>query len=336
DLIHPQELEQTVCRLLQLLADPYNLDESDVQPQVSVGIARFADPEGPLEDLLDGAMQAMRQAQREGGNRFIYYHDSSLQLPLTEVNLMRALQQGELQLYYQPQIHLITGKIIGTEVLLRWPHPELGMLLPASFLPLAQTTGTMVALGEWVIQTACEQLRQWQEQIHLSLKVAVNLSGLELSQPNLVEKVHLALQKTGLDPHLLVLEMGEMSLMQQQDALVKQLHRFKRMGVQICIDDFGTGFSSFSALRKFPVNLLKIDQRFMEDIPGDASSVAIARAIIAMAQSLQVKVIAEGVETEEQLAFLKQTGCYAVQGYLFSPPIAAAEFGKLLACNPRL
>jgi EAL domain-containing protein (putative c-di-GMP-specific phosphodiesterase class I) len=255
---------------------------------------------------------------------------------MIESQLRSAQTNQELELHYQPQVNLVTGRIIGAEALLRWKNPSLGSVSPAKFIPVAEETGLIVPIGEWVLQTACAQARAWRNASQMPIRVSVNLSARQFKQANLLGMVTQVLEETQLDPTLLVLELTETSVMEDVDTTISILQQLKKMGVQISIDDFGTGYSSLNYLKRFPIDVLKIDQSFVQDIITDTNDAAIAKAIIAMAQSLQLKVIAEGVETQEQYEFLRQNGCNAMQGYLFSRPLNAIEFVALLTSDRRL
>jgi EAL domain-containing protein (putative c-di-GMP-specific phosphodiesterase class I) len=237
--------------------------------------------------------------------------------------LRRALQSEQFYLLYQPQIDLATGRVSGVEALVRWRCPKRGVITPASFIPLAEETGLIIPLGDWVLRQACRQAQQWRHQGLGDITMAVNLSATQLRQNNFRDLLNSALGDAGLDPAFLELELTESMLMDPADACMRSLMHIKELGVALTIDDFGTGYSSLSYLHNFPLDRLKIAQDFMRDKPADSRHFTIIEAIIAMAQSLGLRVIAEGVETPEQLAFLRSLGCFEIQGYLFSRPIDA-------------
>ncbi|MGI0487650.1 putative bifunctional diguanylate cyclase/phosphodiesterase [Pantanalinema rosaneae CENA516] len=327
-------------QLLTILAEPYELFDQYVQIHSSLGIALFPQDGNTPDTLLSRADTAMRQAKTLGGSQFAFY-DVQMDLLISERRMIESQLRSaqinqELELHYQPQVNLVTGRIIGAEALLRWNHPELGSVSPAKFIPVAEETGLIVPIGEWVLRTACSQAQVWRNASQMPIRVSVNLSARQFKQANLLGMVTQVLQETQLDPALLVIELTETSVMEDVDTTISILQELKQMGIQISIDDFGTGYSSLNYLKRFPIDVLKIDQSFVQDITTDANDAAIAKAIIAMAQSLQLKVIAEGVETQEQYEFLRQNGCNAMQGYLFSRPLNSKDFITLLNSDKRL
>jgi EAL domain-containing protein (putative c-di-GMP-specific phosphodiesterase class I) len=234
--------------------------------------------------------------------------------------LRKALSHRELVLYYQPVADIRTKGIVGVEALIRWRHPEMGMVSPAHFISVAETSGLIIPIGDWVLRTACKQTKLWQKRIDPDLTVAVNLSARQFAQANLVEEIGEVLEETGLQPRYLELEITESNAMQNAENTIYTLRELKALGVRIAMDDFGTGYSSLNYLKRFPIDTLKLDQSFVREITTDPTDAAIATAVIAMAHSLELKVIGEGVETEEQFAFLQKQKCDYIQGYLFSPP----------------
>jgi EAL domain-containing protein (putative c-di-GMP-specific phosphodiesterase class I) len=244
--------------------------------------------------------------------------------------LRKALDRGELFLAYQPQVDLKSGRIVGVEALLRWEHPELGVIPPLQFIPVAERTGLIVPIGEWVLGIASLQSMIWEKANFSAVRVAVNLSARQFRQKKLVEVVQRTLAKTGLDPSMLELEITEGTAMHNADSTIRVLNDLKDLGVKLSIDDFGTGYSSLSYLKRFPLDVLKIDRSFVKDVHMHPDSQAIAKAILAMAGSLNLSVIAEGVETRQELDFLRGSGCDVIQGYLFSPPVPAMEMTELL------
>ena len=340
DASSQQDVTRLAEKVLELLAEPYDIDGYQAQLQTSIGIARYPEDGSTPDRLLNKADTAMRSAKVSTTGKYQFYA-AEMDALLTERQFMEtrlnlALARLEFQLYYQPQVNLITRRIIGVEALLRWYCPELGTIAPGKFIPIAEETGLIIPIGQWVLKTACAQAKAWQTISQMPIRMSVNLSACQFKQENLVETVARVLDETGLPADLLVLELTETSVMENVEATVVTLQQLKAMGIQISIDDFGTGYSSLNYLKRFPIDTLKIDRSFVQEIPTDANDAAISRAIIAMAQSLQLKVIAEGVETEEQFNFLRQSGCHAMQGYLFSRPIAAAELEKLLLADKRL
>ncbi|MCL6435991.1 MAG: EAL domain-containing protein [Leptolyngbyaceae cyanobacterium HOT.MB2.61] len=334
-----QEAEDIAQNVLKTLNEPYNLDGHYVRIESSIGIALYPDNSNNPDRLINQADMAMRSIKaRGGGYRFHTPEMDALAIERQQMEskLNAALANQEFQLYYQPQVNLITGRIIGAEVLLRWHNPELGLVQPDKFIAIAEGTGLIIPIGEWVLKAACAQAKAWQNANRLPLQISVNLSARQFRQEDLVKKVATTLEEIGLEADVLTLELTETSVMEDVDITIEILTKLKEMGIGISIDDFGTGYSSLNYLKRFPIDKLKIDRSFVQDITTDPNNAAISKAIIAMAQSLQLKVIAEGVETEEQCNFLRQSGCHAMQGYLFSPPLPAEEFEQLLLADKRL
>ena len=247
-----------------------------------------------------------------------------------ESRLRHAMAHGHLQLYYQPQMDMATGRIMGCEALIRWLDPEQGMVSPALFIPVAEATGLIGPLGAWALEAACHQAQAWRAQGLPPISMAVNVSLHQFLLTNVVECTRAALEKSGLPASSLELEITESALAQRPDEALEVLRRLKRLGLRLAIDDFGTGYSSLAHLKRFPIDLLKIDQSFIRDIPHSTDGMAISRAVIAMGQNMGLMVLAEGVETPEQLEFLRQHGCDFYQGYLRSKPVQAADFERLL------
>ncbi|HSC71310.1 MAG TPA: GGDEF domain-containing phosphodiesterase, partial [Candidatus Methylomirabilis sp.] len=298
------------------------------------GIAIYqVDGDAP-QMLLKNADIAMYQAKEQGRNAFRFFsremNYKAEERLLLDNSLRRALERQEFFVHYQPQMDLLTGRLIGMEALVRWLHPEMGLVTPDKFIPLAEESGLIIPIGEWVLRTACRQNKAWHDMGFGPLRVAVNLSGRQFKQERLVESVAAILDETGLAPALLELEITESTIMRNAEETIVTLRRLKEMGISLAIDDFGTGYSSLSYLKHFPIDRLKIDRSFVLDITTDPDDAAIAEAIISMAHSLKLKVTAEGVEQQEQLHFLAQRKCDAMQGYLVSRPISTEEFTLLL------
>jgi EAL domain-containing protein (putative c-di-GMP-specific phosphodiesterase class I) len=253
-----------------------------------------------------------------------------------ETRLKKAIEKEEFMLFYQPQVDLATGKMVGMEALLRWEVSDLGMMPPSEFIPVAEETGLIVPLGEWVLKTACAQNKQWQNAKLPHVAVSVNLSGRQFHHQNLVEKVEAALRESRLEPQWLDLEITETYAMQDADFTLSILKELKRMGVRISLDDFGTGYSSLSQLKHFPIDTLKIDRSFVEDLASDPKEEAIVSAIIVLAHSLGMDVVGEGVETAEELGILRKHHCDKIQGYYFSRPVPAKDFEALLRSGKSL
>ena len=244
--------------------------------------------------------------------------------------MRKAMERGEFLIYYQPQVDLWAGRIVGCEALLRWPHQEMGFISPQQFIPLAEESGLIVPLGKWVLFEACKQAKEWNSAFPSDLRISVNLSSHQFRQKDLIDLIAEGLESSGLRPSLLELEITESAIIQDTERAVQILEALREMDIRIAIDDFGTGYSSLSYLKKFPLNILKIDQSFIRDITVNRQDASITTAIIALARSLDLEVIAEGVETLEHLLFLREKGCDLMQGYFFSRPIPADDFSKLL------
>lgn len=321
--------------LLERLTRPFLLDDQEVYLTANIGIALHPHDGNHIDMLIKHADVAMHHAQQKGVNQYEFYSStmkagSANQLSL-EASLRRAIERQEFQVYYQPQVNLCTGQIIGAEALVRWFRPEAGFISPADFIPLAEETGLIIAIDEWVLATVCAQAQAWQQAGLSSFPFAVNLSGLQFHQEDLYERIGQILRATRLEPRFLELELTESILVQNTDATIHKLHQLKKLGVQIAIDDFGTGYSSLGYLKQFPFDTLKIDRCFVSDIANDSKNAAITTAMIQMAHNLGLKVVAEGVETELEFAFLRQHQCDHMQGYLFSRPLPDPEFEQMIA-----
>ena len=320
-------------RILKSLKTPFHLKGQDFYVKASLGIAIAPYDGVDAQTLLKNADAALYRAKQKGRNQYQLYKPAigiqAQQRLMLENNLYKALEREEFLLYYQPQLDLKTGKVLGMEVLIRWKHPELGLISPAQFIPIAEETGLILPIGEWVLHTACSQNQRWQKQGLPPLRIAVNLSARQFQQRNLVTIISQILDSTGLDPQYLELEITESAAMDDIAFATATLQALKHMGVQSSMDDFGTGYSSLWTLKRFPLNTLKIDQSFIQNIMSDHSDASIIKAVIAMGQGLNLKVIAEGVETSQQLDFLKTIGCDAIQGFFFSKPLSAEDLAKI-------
>jgi diguanylate cyclase (GGDEF)-like protein/PAS domain S-box-containing protein len=323
--------------ILEAMRPAFYLNGHETFISTSIGISIYPDDGTDVETLLKHADTAMYRAKENGKNNYQFFtpqmNVNAKQRMLMEGSLRHAVERGELRLFYQPQIHLASGHIVGAEALLRWQHPELGLLSPQQFIPLAEETGLIVSIGEWVLRTACEQHKLWRASGFAHLRLAVNLSARQFRAQYLAESIIQILQQTQMDPCLLELEITESVLMKDADRAVDTLYILKAMGVNLAIDDFGTGYSSLNYLKRFPIDKLKIDKSFICDIPHSSDDMTITKAIVALARSLRLKVIAEGVETKAQLAFLKSLRCDEVQGYLTGHPIPVSQFMQLLQEN---
>ncbi|UGQ48010.1 bifunctional diguanylate cyclase/phosphodiesterase [Massilia endophytica] len=326
-----------VGRVMRALAQPVLLDGKEFAVTCSIGVAVYEADGTPAQHLIEHADIAMYSAKKMGRNCYQFYqpamNEEAQERLRIEGALRKALERGEFVLHYQPQVDIASGDIVGVEALLRWQHPELGMVPPDRFISLAEETGLIVPIGAWVMQTACAQARAWLDTGLPELRMAVNLSARQFAQPGLVASIEKVLSDTGLPARCLELELTESVFMNDVTQAVGLLHELKALGVALSIDDFGTGYSSFSYLRNFPIDVLKIDRSFVGDIGRDgeeADQAAIVVSIIALAHNLKLRVIAEGVETAAQLAFLRRHACDEMQGYLFSRPLAAADLQAML------
>ena len=335
-----QSVSGELQRIVESFSQPFGADGRDVYITASIGVALYPQDAQDPEALMKYAELAMYRAKEAGRNAYQMY-TAELQAKVTErlsleSKLRRALERGEFSLHYQPQVDLRTNRIFGCEALLRWNQPELGIVSPAKFIPLAEETGLIVPIGEWVVRTACLQNKAWQNASLPFVTVAVNISARQFREKDLVQVVAKILAETGLDPKYLELEVTESVIMHDAHNAIADLQAFRDMGVKLSVDDFGTGYSSLSYLKRFPVDRLKIDQSFVRDIIADADDAAIAQAVITLGHTMNLRVIAEGVEAAEQLAFLRRNQCDEMQGYLFGKPVPAHEFGNLLQAGRTL
>jgi predicted signal transduction protein with EAL and GGDEF domain len=320
-------------KILDNLARPTEVKGHEVFMSASIGVSLFPADAADAEALIRNADAAMYSAKRNGGDSYQFY-TSDLNVKVEErlaieQGLRVAEQRDELHLLYQPKVDLASGRIIGVEALLRWEHPGLGTVSPERFIPIAEETGLIVPIGEWVLRSACRQIRAWRDD-GIELPVAVNLSACQFRQRNLAETIHRVLSESGVPPQYLEIEITESDVMENAESAIATLDELKARGISLSVDDFGTGYSSLSYLKRFPLDVLKIDRSFVRDIAVDSDDAAIVEAIIALARSLEIKVVAEGVETEDQKAFLDRSGCHFAQGYLFSPPVEAGKIAALL------
>lgn len=340
-IVKNDDVTRVAEKIMQVMESPLYLEEGvEVQVTASMGLSFFPDDAGDAVTLLKHADEAMYAAKHQGRNTFRIYevspeyareHGMAL-----KTRLRHAEGNGELRVVYQPQVNTVTEDIVGMEALVRWEHPELGMISPAVFIPLAEESGLIVSIGEWVLRTACRQAREWEQRYGLRLRLGVNLSAVQLMEPQLVDTVAAALRDTGLDPTLLEMEITESVSIKAAPNLVENLNALHKLGCHIAIDDFGTGAASLDYLRRLPADRIKIDQSFVRNIGVDPDDEAIVRATIEMAHRLKRSVIAEGVEIEQHLQFLRAHGCDELQGYLFSRPLQPVSFDKLLSERQRL
>lgn len=325
---------EIVQRVMNSVAQPVMLGTKEFFVTCSIGVAVYPSESTGADTLIEHADIAMYRAKKLGRNNFQFYtpamNEESLERVRIESALRNAVERDEFVLYYQPQVDIKTGKVCGMEALIRWQHPELGMVPPSRFIGIAEETGMIVAIGAWVLRTACAQNKAWQDAGFDKLRVAVNLSARQFGAADLIENLASVLRDTALEPKYLEIELTESLFMSDITPAVDLLHRMKALGVNLSIDDFGTGYSSLSYLSRFPIDVLKIDRSFVADITRDANDEAIVTSIIALAHNLKLAVIAEGVETQEQLDYLRRHGCDEMQGYYFSKPLAADAFEQLL------
>jgi diguanylate cyclase (GGDEF)-like protein len=326
------------AKILNALAEPFALGGHETYVNASVGIALYPFHDD-IETLLKCADTAMYRAKEHGGNQYEFYaaemSDSTPRRLSMESALRRAVERHELTLHYQPQVDIVSGRIVGIEALLRWQHPELGLVPPCEFIALAIESGQILPIGEWVLHSACAQAKSWQDAGLPPLRVAVNVCVRQFHQLNFAERVGKTLEDTGLDSGWLELEMTESTLMQNTQTAMTMLGELKTMGVQLSVDDFGTGYSSLAYLKRFPIDALKIDGSFVCDIGTDPDDAAIVKAIIALAHNLDIRVVAEAVETEQQLAFLREHRCHEVQGFLLGRPVPAQQLTRQLMAAPQ-
>ncbi len=333
NLAHREESETVAKKILAALEKMVPIDDNEIFIGASIGISLCPDDATHPSTLLRNADTAMYYAKSQGKNTFKSFQPDMEGQALKRLNLesalRRALERKEFLLYYQPQFSLISGKMVGVEALLRWERPDVGIVNPADFIPIAEETGMILPIGNWVLRTACHQAKTWQD-AGRPLRVAVNLSGRQFQQDTLVSTVLEIVRETRLDPSLLELEITESSLMDANQSTLDKLEQLREAGIFLSIDDFGTGYSSLSYLKRFPISTLKVDRSFVSELPNNPDDVAIATAIIAMARSLNLEVTAEGVETREQAEFLRGLGCESSQGFYFSHPLAAEKVMELL------
>ena len=321
-------------KIIDALVEPVSCNGHELHITTSIGISIYPFDSTDTETLIKNADISMYRAKELGRNKVVYYTaemnaGSRKQLAL-ETNLRKALERGELDLHYQPKINTTHNTIVGVEALLRWNHPTMGAISPADFIPVAEDSGLIIPIGEWVLETAFKQLRKWHDAGHDALTMAVNLSSAQMSRSGIESAISKSLSNAGIDPCMAELEITENVAMQDIDSAIAALEKLKSTGINIAMDDFGTGYSSLGYLRRLPIDIVKIDQSFVRDIPDIKESILIAEAIIAMTQSLNLSLIVEGIENVRQLNYFKKQGCEVMQGFLFSRPVAAGEILKIL------
>jgi EAL domain-containing protein (putative c-di-GMP-specific phosphodiesterase class I) len=319
--------------MLQALARVHSIKGHKLHVTASMGVSVYPDDGLDAETLIKNADMAMYHAKENGRESFQFFKPAmnvrAVERQWTEESLRNALERGEFTLHYQPKISVKTGEITGAEALLRWTHPTRGPVSPAQFIPVAEECGLIVPIGNWVLREACRQARAWVDAGVPLGSMAVNVSAMEFRNENFLQGVFNILEKTGLDPRLLELELTESVMMKHAESTESIFKALRARGIQLAVDDFGTGYSSLSYLRKFPIDALKIDRSFVHEIATDPDKAAIVSTIINMGQNLKLRVVAEGVETQEELTFLRDHKCDESQGYFFSRPVPPQEFVKL-------
>ena len=333
----------TATRLLQALAESHSIGGHDLHVTTSIGVSVYPEDGLDAETLIKNADTAMYQAKENGHQSYQFFRPAmnvrAVERQSIEEDLRRALKRQEFTLHYQPKINVATAAITGVEALIRWTHPMRGSVPPVQFIPVAEDCGLILPIGAWVLREACAQARAWMDAGMPVITMAVNVSALQFQNERFLEELFAILDDTGLDPRYLELELTESALMKHAELAASILSTLRAVGVRVTVDDFGTGYSSLSYLRKFPLDALKIDQSFVRQIATIPDETAIVRAMINMGRSLNLRVIAEGVETQDQLDFLKIHQCDEAQGYFFSPPIVSQQFATLIgtyigATNP--
>jgi diguanylate cyclase (GGDEF)-like protein len=334
NLEKPEDAATVAHNIQELVSRPFSIDGHEFGITCSIGISLYPKDGLDVDTLLKNADAAMYRAKEQSRNSFQFYtseiNDRVVERMVIERHLRHALEMGELEMHFQPQVELGSGRIVGVEALLRWHSPDLGTVPPDRFIPLAEETGLIVPIGDWVLKTCCQQNKAWQAAGLTPLTISVNISARQLQKKDLSAVIAGILQESGLEPRFLELEIVESMVMKDVESSMAIMKELKGLGIQLAMDDFGTGYSSLSYLKRFPFDKLKIDLSFVRDIMTDPESAAIARAIIAMAHNLNLRAIAEGVETEEQLKYLRLHGCDEIQGYYVSQPVNAREFEELL------
>lgn len=329
-----QDAAKVAQKLLDHLSAPFAVEGNEIKVTASIGISLYPDDGSHMNSLIKNADIAMYRAKREGNNIYQFYNESVDSMAFErwelEISLRKAIENGELVMFYQPQVDLKHNKIIGLEALVRWQHPELGLLPPSKFIALAEESGLIVPIGEWALRVSCRQNKIWQELGFPPLRICVNLSPRQFRVMKLKESVSQVLEESGLDPNYLVLEITETNAMQNVDYTISTLKMLKDMGVKIAIDDFGTGYASLSYLKRFPLDILKVDRSFVNGLHTHHDDWAIVSAIVTMAHRLKLKVLAEGVENPEQLIYLRSLKCDEIQGFYFSRPVSADDLTEIL------
>jgi diguanylate cyclase (GGDEF)-like protein len=333
-VVQPEDVRVVVKRVIEHLNRKFTIEGKDVFISGSLGISLYPDNGDNVDDLLRHADAAMYHAKNNGRNRFEFF-TSSIESDIKhrlniETRLHQALEHDEFILHYQPRIDLQSNRIVAVEALIRWLDPIEGLICPDQFIPVAEDTGLIIPIGEWVLSEACRQLAEWRDLTGTSITMSINLSPVQFNAADLLSSLRNAIQSSGIDPHWIELELTENALFKNIDASVQLANEFKALGIRLSIDDFGTGYSSLQHLKRFPVDTIKIDRSFIRDILTDVDDALIVKSSISLGQNLRLRVVAEGVENEGQLAFLRKHRCDEVQGYLFGRPQSAGDMGRLL------
>jgi diguanylate cyclase (GGDEF)-like protein len=336
---HSEDAAVAARRMLQAVAEAHSIDQRDLHVTASIGVSIYPDDGMDAETLIKNADTAMYQAKENGRQSYQFFKPAmnvrAVERQSIEESLRRALERREFRLLYQPKINLRTGEIAGAEALIRWTHPTRGLVPPAEFIPVAEDCGLILPIGKWILREACQQARAWLDAGLPLGTMAVNISAIEFRDENFLDGVFAILKDTGLGPRFLELELTESVLMKHPESTASILKTLRARGVQVAVDDFGTGYSSLSYLRKFSIDSLKIDQSFVRQITTVPDETTIVTAVISMGRNLKLRVVAEGVETQEEMAFLQAHQCDEAQGYYFSRPVLPHQFAKLLETNLR-
>jgi diguanylate cyclase (GGDEF)-like protein/PAS domain S-box-containing protein len=338
DVVHPRDAALCAEKIIAVLEAPHRIAEQDLRITASIGIAIYPGDASDAERLLRNADFAMYQAKYTGRNNYQFFkpemNANAIERQSVETDLRQAVARGEFEMNYQPKVNLETGAVVGVEALIRWNRPQYGVVLPARFIPIAEESGLILPIGRWALETTCRQARAWRDLGLSPISVAINVSAVELRAKDFLGNVRQILEQSGLEPSFLELELTETFMMQDWKSTAEILRALKGLGVKIALDDFGTGYSSLSYMKRFPIDALKIDQSFIRDMTTDSDDASIVSAVINMGRSLNMRVIAEGIQTRDQLEFLKERRCPEGQGYYFGPPVPGEELTDLLS-NPQ-
>ena len=339
-ITRPQDAANSARALKEVLDQPFIFDDQELFVSTSIGISLYPYDGQDTPSLLKTAAMALNKAKEQGGNNYQFYTSgrttNALKQLVLESNMRPALERGEFHVAYQPQVEIKDFRLVGMEALARWHHPLLGLLQPSEFIPIAEDSGLIIAIGDWLMRVACHQTRAWQNQGLTPMRLAVNLSARQFQQQAFIPSLLEILKETKLEPTWLEVELTEGSIMKEPEEAIEKLRELRMMGIKVAIDDFGTGYSSLSYLKRFPIDTLKIDKSFVKDVCTDPDDAAIVRAIVTLGHALDLQVVAEGVETQEQLDYLIMLGCDVLQGYLLSKPLTNSDFEELLIAQSRV